>query len=68
MGSKIYIRSNPKSFMTKCDICESKLEELFLEKVKGTIVRKPGSSKQYTVCFACQKKFRTKEELLKQIK
>ncbi|MFA6461279.1 MAG: hypothetical protein WCV90_03350 [Candidatus Woesearchaeota archaeon] len=54
--------------MVKCDICGSKLEELFLEKVKGTIVRKTGSSKTYTVCFACQKKFKTKEELLAQIK
>jgi len=44
------------------------LEELFLEKVKGTIVRKAGSSKQYYVCFECQKKFKTKEKLLEQIK
>jgi len=54
--------------MAKCEICGNRLQELFLEKLKGTKVKKPGSSKQYEVCFECQKKFNTKEELLKQIK
>ncbi len=54
--------------MAKCSICNDKLEELFLEKIKGTIVRKPGGKKQYLVCFKCQKKYPDKEELLKQIK
>ncbi|MEK6846247.1 MAG: hypothetical protein AABY26_05785 [Nanoarchaeota archaeon] len=53
--------------MTKCTICGNKLEELFLENVKGAIVKKPGSSKQHFVCFECQKKFKTKEELLEKI-
>ena len=54
--------------MAKCSICNNKIAELFLEKLKGTIVKKPGKSKHYTVCFECQKKFQTKEELLEQIK
>ncbi|MDO8656848.1 MAG: hypothetical protein Q7K45_06430 [Nanoarchaeota archaeon] len=54
--------------MTKCSICGNKIAELFLEKIKGTIVRKKGSSKQYLVCFECQKKFPSKEEMLQQIK
>jgi len=54
--------------MTKCDICGNKLEELFLEKINGTIVRKPASKKHYFVCFECQKRFPGKEEQLKQIK
>ena len=54
--------------MAKCTICGNKLQELFLEKIKGTIIKKPGKSKQYTVCFECQKKFKTKEELLEKIK
>ncbi|MBS3127243.1 hypothetical protein J4228_03700 [Candidatus Woesearchaeota archaeon] len=54
--------------MPKCTICSSKIQEVFLEKLKGTIVRKPGSSKQYQVCFECQKKFKTKEELIEKIK
>ena len=53
--------------MTKCSICGSKIAELFLEKIKGTVVRKTGSSKQYPVCFDCQKKFPSKEELLKNL-
>jgi len=53
--------------MTKCAICDEKIQELFLEKLHGTIVKKPGSSKQYPICSACQKKFQAKEELLKQI-
>tara|TARA_Y100000310_G_C20098411_1_gene541557 strand:- start:132 stop:263 length:132 start_codon:yes stop_codon:yes gene_type:complete len=42
--------------------------ELFLEKLKGTILKKVGSSKQYPVCFECQKKFQNKKELLEQVK
>lgn len=52
--------------MTKCSICNSKIEELFLGKIKGAIVKKPGSNKHYPVCFECQKKFPNKEEMLKQ--
>ncbi|MEK6863587.1 MAG: hypothetical protein AABW53_02720 [Nanoarchaeota archaeon] len=54
--------------MTKCSICGNKIAELFLEKPKGTIVKKPGSGKQYPVCFECQKKFPAKEELLEHLK
>ncbi|MBI2573663.1 hypothetical protein HYV86_07395 [Candidatus Woesearchaeota archaeon] len=50
--------------MQKCSICTNKIAELFLSKIKGTIVHKSGSSKQYPVCFECQKKFKTKEELI----
>ncbi len=54
--------------MTKCEICSSKIRELFLGKLKGTSINKEGKSKQYHICFECQKKFKTKEELLKAIK
>jgi hypothetical protein len=54
--------------MAKCTICGNKLIELFLEKLKGTIVKKTGKSKPHHVCFECQKKFQSKEELLAQIK
>ena len=54
--------------MAKCSICGNKLATLFLDKVKGTIVKKDGSSKQYYVCFSCQKKLPTKEEMLAKIK
>ena len=53
--------------MVKCSICGNKLQELFLEKIKGTIVRKESSSKQYSICFECQKKLSHKE-ILEQIK
>ncbi len=53
--------------MVKCSICSNKIQELFLEKLKGTIIRKPGSEKQYHICFECQKKVGSKEELLKKI-
>ena len=54
--------------MAKCNICGNKIAELFLEKLKGTIVKKPGSKKQYTICFDCQKKFQSKEEILEKVK
>jgi len=53
--------------MSKCSICSNKIPELFLEKLKGTIIKKAGSSKQYPVCFECQKKFTTKEEMVKNL-
>ncbi|MBT5396775.1 hypothetical protein HOL21_01010 [Candidatus Woesearchaeota archaeon] len=57
-----------KPTMAKCTICGNKLVELFLNKVKGTVIKKEGSGKQYHVCFECQKKHASKEELLKAIK
>jgi uncharacterized protein with PIN domain len=61
-------KSGSEALMAKCNICNNKIAELFLEKLKGTIVKKSGTSKQYAVCFECQKKFQTKEEMLEQIK
>ena len=49
----------------KCVICKETIPVLFLEKIKGTFFKKQGSSKKYSVCFACQKKYKTKEEILK---
>jgi hypothetical protein len=53
--------------MVKCDICKNKMIELFLDKLKGTVIKKAGSSKKYQICFECQKKFRKKEELLEKL-
>ncbi len=52
----------------KCSICGNKVQETFMKKIVGTVVKKEGSSKQYPICFECQKKFTTKKELLKNIK
>ncbi len=51
--------------MPKCTICKNSIKELFLGKLKGTIIHKPGSGRQYPVCFDCQKKFSTAEMLEK---
>jgi DNA-directed RNA polymerase subunit RPC12/RpoP len=51
----------------KCEICSSKISETFLEKPKGTYV-KDTKGKKHTVCFECQKKFPTKQQLLENIK
>ncbi len=53
--------------MPKCDICKNKIEELFLGKLKGTIIRKPGSGKHHFICFECQKKLRNKEQILQKL-
>ncbi len=53
--------------MTKCSLCSTKIQELFLEKIKGTIIYKPGSSKQYPICFDCQKKSGSKEEMIQKL-
>ncbi len=51
----------------KCEICKKKIEETFLKKILGTYV-KDEKGKKHTVCFECQKKFTTKQELLAQLK
>ena len=52
----------------KCSICSKKIEETFLKKIIGSYMKKKGSSKKYPVCNDCQKKFPTKDDLLKNIK
>ncbi len=51
----------------KCAICSTAVAETFLKKPVGAYV-KDAKGKNHLVCFSCQKKFLTKEELLKQIK
>lgn len=51
----------------KCEICKKKIEETFLKKILGTYV-KDAKGKKHPVCFECQKKLTTKEELLSQLK
>ncbi len=50
----------------KCEICKKRIEETFLKKMLGTYV-KDEKGKKYAICFECQKKFSSKEELLKQL-
>jgi len=47
----------------KCDICGKGIEETFLEKIIGTVV-KDKKGKKHFVCSKCQTQFRTKEEVL----
>ncbi len=50
----------------KCGICGKQIQETFLKKLVGTVV-KDKKGKKYYVCFECQKKFRTKKELLEKL-
>jgi hypothetical protein len=45
----------------KCEICSLKIESTFLEKIKGTYIKKKGKLK--AICPACQQKY-APEELL----
>jgi uncharacterized protein with PIN domain len=51
----------------KCDLCKTEIEETFLEKHKGTIIKvKKGDSNEIKhVCPNCQRQFgnKLKEEL-----
>jgi DNA-directed RNA polymerase subunit RPC12/RpoP len=53
--------------MVKCSICGKKIEETFLEKIRGTYVRDE-KGKLHAVCFECQKKFGSKDEIIKNIR
>ena len=50
----------------KCEICGRGIEETFLKKIVGTYV-KDAKGKKHNICFECQKKFPTKEELLQKL-
>lgn len=45
--------------MAKCEICKSNVEQTFLEKPIGTIVKVKG--KQFLICNQCQKKHSVEE-------
>lgn len=47
----------------KCKICSANIAILYLNKIKGTYIRK--NSKLHPVCFECQKKF--KDNLKEQV-
>jgi len=51
----------------KCSICSKTIETTFLNKIIGTYV-KDSNGKLHPICFECQKKFDSKEEILKLIK
>ncbi len=51
----------------KCTICGKSIDTTFLSKLIGTYV-KDSKGKLHSVCFECQKKFASKEEILKAIK
>ncbi len=51
----------------KCELCKKGIEQTFLNKILGTIV-KDEKGKQHVICFECQKKFQKKEEILAQLK
>jgi len=49
----------------KCEICKEKIEEIFLGKLVGGYVKDKG--KKHAICSECQKKFKTKGEILDEI-
>ncbi|MBS3114545.1 hypothetical protein J4448_05575 [Candidatus Woesearchaeota archaeon] len=51
----------------KCTICGKSIDTTFLNKILGTYI-KDSKGKLHQVCFECQKKFASKEEILKAIK
>lgn len=53
--------------MAKCEICGKTIEKTFLGKIIGTYI-KDEKYKKHLVCFECQKKFKKKDELLKELK
>ena len=50
----------------KCEICKNKINENFLGKLIGTYI-KDDKGKKHTICFECQRKFKTKEEIAEKL-
>lgn len=63
----IFINRSFTDYAMKCDVCGKTMGETFLKKLIGGYV-KDSKGKLHPVCRECQKKFISKEELLKQIK
>ncbi len=47
----------------KCELCKKAIGQTFLGKILGTHV-KDAKGKMHTVCFECQKKLSTKDQIL----
>ncbi len=50
----------------KCDICSKTIATGFLEKVKGTYIRDKNKKKR-SICFECQKRLGSKENILREL-
>jgi len=50
----------------KCEICKKSIQETFLKKVVGTVV-KDKKGKMHTICSECQKKLGTKAKILENL-
>jgi len=51
----------------KCELCKKEIEETFLKKIVGTVVKDKKGKKHY-VCAACQNKFKNdKEKMIESI-
>lgn len=50
----------------KCELCKNAIGTTFLGKILGTHV-KDAKGKLHTICFECQKKLRTKAEILQKL-
>ena len=50
----------------KCEICKKAIEETFLKKILGTVV-KDEKGKKHFICSSCQKENKDKKEILGKI-
>jgi hypothetical protein len=51
----------------KCEVCNNKIDETFLNKIVGTII-KDDKGKKHNICSNCQKEYNNnKDEILKNI-
>lgn len=50
----------------KCEICKKRIQETFLNKPLGTYI-KDTKGKKHSICFECQKRFKNKEDVLKEL-
>ena len=51
----------------KCEICNKVIQTMYLGKVLGTVI-KDEKGKKHWICDECQKKYKSKKELLTNLK
>ena len=50
----------------KCEICKKAIQETFLNKQIGAVI-KDKEGKKHNICSECQQKFKTKKDILEKL-
>ena len=50
----------------KCELCRQDIQETFLRKMLGTVIKDAKGKKHY-LCQSCQRQYKDKEDIIKKL-